>query len=563
MYKILLCLLFICSCSTTKKFFKKEKVNKKKKVSKVVHNYGPTNSGNTVFKDITDDVGLNGVYSVRNYIVDINGDGREDLVILPDYYSTPEFYLKTKEGKFLKSKNVFFEDSVKASFLIFDDFDKDGRLDVLVAVHNQRTSLTLRPISIYSIKQLRDNFVFRKNEKFQFKDNLPSTSISTFDYDYDGFLDFYVGTWFDLKQNGKLIPDKFYTFKDNKITDISGILQGEYKEDGKLFPNASPTYGVSHCDVNGDGLTDILTSSSAGHKNKLWVLEKTKTGLLYFNRAQESGFSDDKEGRMILRGGGNSSYAICSDYNNDGFMDIAQGEVSHYYDPEIRDRSSILTGEGLRKYSSFIRSEYISDKGLANWTQSDQRASWFDYNNDGVIDLLIENSGHPPLTRTILFKQLNDHELVEVSSEAGVDIVNPVGSVVYDHNDDGKLDLLVSRSDLRDGKISKRIFVFENRSPNTFNFIKLVLSGVNSNKNGVGAKVFVRDTYGNEQSRWAQNSYGPFPSGHSKTIHFGLGSARVEEVIVHWPLIENGQVKKSVYKKPFLRENSTNILIEK
>jgi hypothetical protein len=77
-----------------------------------------------------------------------------------------DFYLKLESGKFSKSKSVFFEDSVKASFLSFDDFDKDGNLDVLVGVFNQKTSLTQRPLSIYSQKSLRGSKVFIKNEKW-------------------------------------------------------------------------------------------------------------------------------------------------------------------------------------------------------------------------------------------------------------------------------------------------------------------------------------------------------------------------------------------------------------
>ena len=565
LYFLLIIIFVSCSGSTIKKIKDKFKKPKKVEVTKtkpISIDYGPSQKKDTIFVDVTDQLGLSNVVSVRNYIVDVNGDGLEDLVVLPDYYSTPEFYLKLESGKFSKSKSVFFEDSVKASFLSFDDFDKDGNLDVLVGVFNQKTSLTQRPLSIYSQKSLRGSKVFIKNEKFNFDQVLPIPTIATLDFNYDGFLDFYMGTWFDLKENGKVIPDALVIRQKDKMKDATGILLGEEDLDANIYINATPTYGVSHCDVNNDGLIDILVSASAGYKNKLWIGEAGKKGFRFTNRATEAGFSDDKEGFLSLKGGGNSTYSLCTDYNNDGIMDIAQGEVSHDYDPETRDRSSILTGEGLKRFSSFVRSEYISDGGKLNWTESDQRATWFDINNDAFVDLLIENSGYPPSTRMILFQQEKTHELVEISKKAGLDIVNPIGSVVFDHNNDGKMDIIVSRTDLRDKRIKKRLYVFENRSLNKNNFIKVFLEGTKSNSSAIGARVIVRDTSGIVQTRWVHGPYGAFPSGHSRVLHFGLGSADIYEIEVVWPMLENNIAKRTIYKKPFLKINSKNILIE-
>jgi len=49
------------------------------------------------FVDFAAKLGLNKVKSTHNYIVDWNGDGGEDLVILPEYYGSPQFYIYHKK----------------------------------------------------------------------------------------------------------------------------------------------------------------------------------------------------------------------------------------------------------------------------------------------------------------------------------------------------------------------------------------------------------------------------------------------------------------------------------
>ncbi|EQC51035.1 VCBS repeat-containing protein, partial [Bacteriovorax sp. DB6_IX] len=358
----------------------------------------------------------------------------------------------------------------------------------------------------------RGNIVFKEDKSYHFKGRNPVTSIATFDHDSDGSLDFYVGNWFDKTKQGReqLMYDRLYTYVDKKLHDISGALTG-YDEDEAL----TPTFGVSHCDIDGDGRVDILTSSSAGYLNKLWIQESQKGIFKYNDYGKASGFAQDREGELIPKGGGNSTYSLCADYNNDGIMDIVVGEISHSLDSESRDRSSILTGEGLGFPPTFIRNEYISDAGVDNWNQGDQRANWLDVNNDGLVDFLIENSGFPPNSRLILFVQEPDHAYVDMAKSYGLDILNPVGSVYFDFNGDGKLDILVSQTDIRDKRIQRKLYLFENRLKNTGKSISFKLEAKKANANGIGAKVILRTKDGKEQLRWHQVNSGPFPSQNS------------------------------------------------
>lgn len=525
-------------------------------------NYGPTKRSSQ-FIEASSSMGLDRFNSIKNYFVDINDDGLLDLVILPDYYSTPIFLEQTRAG-FAPSKTIFFEDFVKASYLIFEDFDKDGQLDVLVGVHNQKTELSQLPLSVYSGHKTRGNIIFKRNNQYNFKDKYPVTSVVPLDFDYDGKLDFFLANWYDLSNPKKpsLMPDVLFHFQNNKLNNVSKSLIDEAKKNDGEYLFATPTFGVSHCDLNDDDQLDILTTNSSGYANKLWLGESQQGRISFSNKGIESRFAGDLDGLEQITGNGNSTYSLCNDYNNDGIMDIALGETSRVYDDPSRDHSSILTGEGLGQVPTFIRTDYTSDKGLDNWNQSDNRGVWFDYNNDGLLDLLVENSGFPPDSRLILFKQFEDHSFADVAPELGIDIVNPSGVIVGDVNNDGLNDIIVSQDSIRDSQIHRKIYFFKNNNTEANSYLKIKLNGKKSNSSAIGAKIKVKLKNGTTQLRYTQYTYGPLASQNSNIEIFGLGKSEAELIEVTWPYKENGKILKREYKPPFITKNGILFLEE-
>ncbi|WP_419172358.1 CRTAC1 family protein [Halobacteriovorax sp.] len=525
-YLLVFALLF-SACSS----FNKKKKEVKRKRAKI--NYGPQKKP-SAFIDVTHKVGLANIEASRVYIYDINSDGLEDLVFLSGNYSTAQFYLATKSGEFVKAKNIYFEDDVQATFFQFSDFDKDGTTDVLVGLHNQKSALTKKPISIYLGNKSRGNsIIFRKAHEFKFDFIAPITNVNVFDYDNDGELDMFVASWFDRRNKGKPVANRLFTAKKKKVYEISGALTSELAMRGDEEYNVAPTFSSSICDINNDGYPDILTSNTAGYPNKLWLSTEQNKVLKYVDYGPQSGYAMDSITSGGRFNGGNSTFAICGDYNNDGYYDIAMGEVSKSLDLDYRDRSSILTNRGLKKIS-FLRTEYTNDGALTNWNQGDMRGLWSDLNNDGLIDLIVDNSGFPPHTRLVSFVQENDHELVNRSKDYGIDIVNPSSTVVFDYNGDGRNDLLTIQVNTRDARIKPRVYLFENNLPQK-NFIKLKLEGKRSNHDAIGAKIIVVTDKGRTLTRQHYFSYGQFQPQNSSIVHIGLGDEKVSEVIIEWP----------------------------
>ena len=542
-------LLIACSHNQVKTTVEQEiedslSLIKEKKIS-----YGVTNKRSKIYLDVTESYGLSDLWASNFNIIDMNNDGFPDIVLIPEYYSQPIFYyFDPKIKKFVKGESPLSK-KVKATFLIFNDMNKDNILDVIVGVLNQDSELEEDPVRLYYGSIVNNKVKYNTKAVAITKKATPSSGVSLIDYDLDGDLDIFISNWFGRYKNQPLaIKDIFIENKDGEFIESTDKLIGELDKNSakKMFVNASPTVGAQICDMDQNGYPDILTASSNGYPNALWLnLFKFRKDYRYFkNYGVLSRYSGDTDGRLTQTGGGRTFSVACADYNNDGLMDVFLGELTHSYDPESVDKSSVLTGSKKSFPPLFLRTEYVLDANDINWTQADKRAVWLDYDNDGLQDLLVDNSGYPPHTRLLLFKQYPDHSFENIGKRAGIDFVNPQSSVTLDFNNDGKLDILTARNSIRDASIKRRLYLFKNVSKNENRSLKIKLIGDKSNIDALGATIMakVRKADGQFEVR-SQNvsySYGQTPAQNEKFIYFGF--QKNEELIyikVRWPYAKN------------------------
>tara|TARA_Y100000768_G_scaffold385432_1_gene371564 strand:- start:19740 stop:21488 length:1749 start_codon:yes stop_codon:yes gene_type:complete len=496
------------------------------------------------FVDQAREFGLENIEAYNFNVVDLNGDDYSDIVVIPSFYSQPVFYYyNIFEKKFIKGESPF-DSPIKASYLLFYDLNKDNILDVIVGVLNQKTELSTEPFRIFYGEKNKLNELSFKPSSHKF-DSYPNSSVGLIDYDLDGDLDLYIGNWF-FRYKGNPIPHKDFLFenKKDKYFDVTELLIGENKqtEFETMHVNATPTYSVQICDMDQNGYPDVLTTSTNSYRNNLWINSyKFREQKRYFaNAGISSGFAADPEGLLNTQGGGRTFGLACADYNNDGIMDVFLGELTHNYDHQGIDRSSILTGRTLKNHPRFYRTEYTQDSFDPNWHQADRRALWLDFNNDGLLDLIIDNSGYPPYSKMIVFRQLPDHSFMSVSDELGLNILNPIATVMLDVNRDGKMDILTAQTSIRDEKIKPRLYLMvnkldvgENRS------LRFFLRGQNSNYHGLNATVILKtrsETDSRFQKQVVSYSYGALPPQNEEGIHFGIpANEKIEYVKVIWP----------------------------
>ena len=562
-------LFFNLSCSTApKKSADEESIKLSEELASLskkvqIVNYGPTLKEEGVFIDKTAEYGLLDLFAVTFNAVDLNLDGKTDLAILPTYYSRPKFFIfDAATKKYLPWSHDPLPADFKASFLLFYDINKDKTIDILAGVLNQRGEVSQIPVKLYLGKMKKGLLTFEEDTNFIKLTATPTSSITLLDFDLDGWIDIFIGNWFE-NRSGKYYPVADVLLWNNKGTfqDASQLLKDETKkEDNQIYPpNARPTYGSSSCDIDQNGYPDILTASSSGHKNKLWMnLSEPTSGERYFtDLGATTNYGSDPDGSLIPTGGGRSFFSACTDYNDDGIMDVFLGALSHAYDNDSVDKSSILTGSKSTFPPYFLRTEYLSDATSESWNQGDRRGVWTDYNLDGRQDLIVDNSGFPPYSRLVLFEQDESHAFINVAGQLGIDVVNPAGTITIDINDDGRPDIITSQNNIRRSDISPRLYVFENHSklPGRKS-IKVHLRGIKSNTEALGAMVMLYTKRNNKktvQRRWNEYSQGGLTSQNEEGVHFGI-DAGVEAVgvKVRWPYkskfgFKQGQVIEKLY----------------
>lgn len=526
---------------------------------------------NKFYIDKTSDYGLAGVKAYNFSVIDLDIDGFSDLVIIPSFYAQPRFfYFKPKMKKFVEGRSPF-EKPLKASFFIFNDINNDGILDAISGVLNQKSELSKEPLRIFKGKKnSRGRIIFSLDQVIEKVS--PISTAGLIDFNLDGKLDLFVGNWFKTYKNKPLAHrDSLLQNTDSGFKDVSDRLIGENSQNlGKtMFVNATPTYSVQVCDMDQNAYPDILTTSTNQYSNKLWMnkgrLRSKKRQFI--DEGRNSLFGSDVEGSLNRRGGGRTFAVACADYNNDTIMDVFLGELSHNYDDEGVDTSSLLTGSSLKYPPKFIRTEYLLDKYDPDWHQADRRGIWFDYNNDGLLDLLVDNSGYPPHSKLILFKQLPDHSFENVAPHSGLNVMNPISSVIADFNKDGKMDILTSRTSIRDASISERIFLYENQYENLEKnkSIRFYLQGDKSNKSGINAMIIikVKTPQGISYRRqYVSYSYGALPPQNEEGVHFGLADGeKLLNVKVKWPFskkIKSTNIEVN-YKIPFAKKEMNQV----
>uniref|UniRef100_UPI0037BEE089 FG-GAP-like repeat-containing protein n=2 Tax=Flavobacterium sp. TaxID=239 RepID=UPI0037BEE089 len=358
---------------------------------------------------------------------------------------------------------------------------------------------------------------------------LPSWSLAAGDYNKDGFNDLLYGggsgvtfmrsngttmgftsvtdftqyvfcqrtNFIDLNNDGNLDafschdvdPNVYYLnngsgvmtyFQSNNALTPGAILLGIHPDGGN--------YGSIWVDYDNDGDQDLFIAKCRGG-----------AGTAKFNelhRNNGNGTFSDVSVAANMYDPVQTWSSAWADFDNDGDMDALVGASS--------------TSDGSHKY--------MKNNGNGTFTDATAGTGWdtntstsiehiaYDFDNNGFVDVM--GGGNK-----IMYNQGNG---TFVPFTHGFDV-----SAVGDLNNDGFLDFQ-SGNTIR---IS---------SGNSNKWLKLNLRGIQSNSNGIGARVEIYGSWG-KQIRDVRSGEG-FKYMSSLNVHFGIGTATsIDQVIVRWP----------------------------
>ena len=483
------------------------------------------------FTDVTKQAGIDHQFGVYDgflgggvCVFDLNKDGYEDLY-LTGGINEDILYLNQKDGTF---KNILEEAGLgitkhyATQGVAGADANKDGWIDLFVTTITTTDSVKLIPRA--------KNLFFLNNGDNTFRDateaygidqmNSFSTGVSFGDFNADGYPDAYIGNYFhDYKGELNEISDATIVNANNTA---KGYLL--INRNGQYFEDVYQQYGMTHkgfgfggvfTDFDNDGDSDLLVNHDFGYK--------AKPNYLLRNEYPKKNFTYvEKDLEMDLKI--NAMTAAVGDYDNNGLLD--------YFITNIRF-NVFMVNQG--KGQPFVNKskELGTQLFKISWG-----ANFGDYDHDGDLDLFVANGDLNPNCTPMnnFYYENNNNTFEEVAYKVGVnDYGISRGSVIFDIENDGDLDLLVvNQNPVLAYPIPSKTILYRNDSTHG-NWIKIALAGINATTNGLGARIKIKsgDTYmireidGGGSSHLSQNS---------TIAHFGLGAAiQVDSISITWP----------------------------
>jgi PKD repeat protein len=158
-----------------------------------------------------------------------------------------------------------------------------------------------------------------------------------------------------------------------------------------------------------------------------------------------------------------------------------------------------------------------------------------DFDNDGDQDVFVPQIYDVNYAPSYLFRNNKDNTFSEISQSMGVRVFNNYGAAWCDYNNDGFIDLITGGKSpfIAEGSGSYEIHLFKNNG-NKNNWLKIRLSGTESNNAGIGARIILTTNLGT-QYKQVDGGTGSHSQQNGLVVHFGLGSATtVSQVNVEW-----------------------------
>ncbi|HEV3196514.1 MAG TPA: CRTAC1 family protein [Bryobacteraceae bacterium] len=440
------------------------------------------NEGKGRFTDVTAKMGLDATSGWGQGVcaADYDNDGFTDLFVT--FWGQNHLYRNVAGRRFedVTERAGLRQDRVRYNTgCAFLDYDNDGHADLFVANYLRFDPKTTpqpgdNPYCFYRGLPVAcgprglpfdRNILYRNNGDGTFSDVSDASGISepdrnyslgvlTGDFNHDGLTDIYVA----CDQTPSLLYINQGTGKFIEEAVLRGVA---FDENGKAMSGM----GVTAADYDGDGWPDVFRSNFSDERETLY---RNRGGGEFDDVTIAAGIS--RNTRYVGWGCG------FFDFDNDGWKDLLL--VNGHVFPEVerlgtdihyRDRAILYRNLGGGKFADISES---AGPGVLERHPA-RGAAFADYDNDGLIEVLINNQNEPPSLLKQAMRPANHWTLLQ-------------------------------------------------------------LTGRRSNRSGLGARV--RVTAGGRTQIDEVRSGGSYLSQNDLRLHFGLGAAeKMDRIEIEWP----------------------------
>jgi cytochrome oxidase Cu insertion factor (SCO1/SenC/PrrC family) len=507
------------------------------------------NSGGGRFENVTEAAGvaLAGRISVAASFADIDHDGDADLFVTTVRHGNALF-ANDGHGRFSDiTEESGLAYSGHSSGAVFFDFNRDGLVDLFLTNVGKYTNDQIRtvtgetirgelPTAITYYESFADAFAGHlkeeRNERSQLYKNLGQNRFVDISETMDLIDNCWSGDASPLDVNNDGWPDLYVLNMQGHNQYYENVEGARFERKSRdVFPNTPwGAMGIKVFDFDNDGRMDIfVTDMHSDMAGRIGLPEeKFKSIVSWPDRAVQSGKFNPQPGRQSIYGNaffrndGDGRFSEISDLigaenlwpwglsvgdlNADGFDDVFITASMNY--PYRYGVNSLLLNE---RGERFRDSEFIL--GVEPRRNGRTATPWFELDCDGKD---------------------RDHRLCEEKKLKGRHVVwSALGSrssAIFDIDDDGDLDIVTNEFNSEPMVLVSNL---SEKNPN-LHFLKVKLTGKQSNRDGLGATVTVRAA-GRSFCKVYDGLSGYL--GHSLyPLYFGLGEAgTVESIEVTWP----------------------------
>ncbi|MFD1161026.1 MULTISPECIES: VCBS repeat-containing protein [Hwangdonia] len=472
------------------------------------------NEGDFKFKDITATSGLADATGWSNgvSVVDVNNDGWLDIYISKS--GSRNEYESRENRLYINQKNNTFIDQAKewkinnpgfSTQSYFFDFDKDGDLDMYLVSHRpdfeNTGTLNMRIERDYS--RFSSDILYRNDGTHFTEITHPAgmvnktfgLSASIGDFNNDGWPDVYVC-------NDFLTPDMLY------INNKNGTFTNEILD--RIKHTSFSSMGSDYADLNNDSHPDlfVLEMASEDHvrskqnmasmnTENFWALVKNGYHHQYMVNTLQLNRGNGKFSEIAQISGlakTDWSWApLIADFDNDGLKDIfvSNGILKDMANQDFRTELSKRFSE--KNKPSF---QEITD------LQPSTKLSNYSFKNEGNLK----------------FTKNPDHWGLKEKTQSN-------GAAYADFDNDGDLDLVINN-------INDTPLLYQNNDTN--NFIQIKLNGDAKNKFAIGTKVTITAN-NIKQYQELYTSRGFISSVQNIVNFGVGDATNIDEILIEWP----------------------------
>lgn len=450
-------------------------------------------------------------------LLDYDGDGLLDLLLL----GNPRCALYRNEGA--RFRDVTAGSGLEAEGYWIGaaaaDWDNDGDTDILLTGY-ECGALLRNDAGRFTNVTAGSSLIFPRWGQ----------SAAWFDWNRDGLLDLYISGYARFGKDSV----RFCTRGETQV--VCGPEMYD-PEPGRLFLAVAPgkfremsgpildvrghgrTWGVAPQDVDDDGWPDLYLANDMIACD----LMINPGGGRPANRATKFGVAYDGSGRPI-----GAMAADWADYDGDEMPDLLVTNFEN--DPTL-----ILTNLGN---GSFLDESYAVGVGEPTARYVGFGGRWLDFDNDGWRDLLLAN-GHvsdnaEAITSSSRYRQpvqlLRNlgGRFIEMSRElAALPAIVARGAAFGDWDNDGRIDAVVAN-------LEGPPLLLRNQTRGG-NWLGIKLAGSRGNRDGIGARVWVKHASLPHRQRLECQTAASLLSSNDPRLLFGLGPDELADVEIRWP----------------------------